>query len=187
MTYCFLQKLGTTALYSRAGCFDKRRIFVFLCLWLAASCLAGAQTLHKVVISHASAIALGSVGVHTHANSLLFDTGSLDVLKMSQDPVHFPRLKLRAFSSLPTNRAALPPDLAAFSSPSDPPLPNPYGAISGGAGKPGWTVLPVHQNGKNGVRVLVPSRFANWLALQAPARRRLYGQPARFTLQITWG
>ena len=74
-----------------------------------------------------------------------------------------------------------------FAGATDPPLPNPYGPIEGGSGKPGWTLLPLRKDGKNFVKVLVPSRFADWLAGQPPARRRLYSQPPRFTLQISWG
>ena len=154
---------------------------------LAAACPVRAQAPHQVTVARAAAVSLNHLGVHTHANFLLFSTGALDVVKMSQDPARFPGLKLRAFCSLPTDHAALPPDLAAFSSPGDLPLPSPYGPISGGGGRPGWTPLPVRLNGKNCVKVLVPTRFANWLALQPPAKRRAYLQPERYSLQITWG
>ena len=36
------------------------------------------------------------------------------------------------------------------------------------------------------MKVLVPTRFANWLAEQPPARRKLYAQPGRYTLTIIW-
>jgi hypothetical protein len=177
-----------TSFYSRVSGIGKRFFCPFSALlWLAAACPASAQSPHKVTIPRASQISFGHLGVHTHANFLLFDTGSLDTAAMRQDPAHFPRLTLRAYSSLPTDRAALPPDLAAFSSPTDPPLPNPYGPINGGKGKSGWTLLPLSKNGRNLVKVLVPTRFADWLAAQPPARRRAYLQPPRFTLQITWG
>ena len=175
------------SLYSHLSGSGKHSFCLFLSLlWLATACPAGAQAAQKVVIPRASQVVLSHVGVHSHANFLLFDTGSLDVLKIRQNPARFPRLTLRAHSSLPTDHAALPPDLAAFSSPGDPPLDNPYGPIDGGSGKPGWTLLPVRQNGKNLVRVLVPTRFANWLALQPPLRRRLYLQPKSYTLTISW-
>ena len=161
--------------------------FLFFLFCLAPACAAAAQTPHRVTISRAAAVSLDHLGVHTHANFLLFSAGALDVVKMSRDPTRFPGLKLRAFCSLPTDHAALPPDLAAFSSPGDLPLPSPYGPISGGGGRPGWTPLPVRLNGKNCVKVLVPTRFANWLALQPPAKRRAYLQPERYSLQITWG
>lgn len=177
-----------TSLYSRVHGPGKR----FFCslsvlLWLGAACPAPAQTPHKIVVSRASQIVFSRLGIHTHANFLLFDTGSADIAAMQQNPAHFRHLTLRASSSLPTDRAALPPDLAAFSSPGDPPLPNPYGPIDGGPGKPGWTGLPLHQNGKNRVKILVPTRFADWLAGQPPARRRVYLQPQRYRLTITWG
>lgn len=179
-----------TLLYSRVHGLGKRfcffPLFSFL-LWLGTAGPAPAQAPHKITIPRASEMALGHLGVHTHANFLLFDTGDLDVSAMRRDPARFPRLTLRAHCSLPTDRAALPPDLAAFSSPGDPPLPNPYGPIDGGRGKPGWSLLPLHRNGKNFVQVLVPTRFADWLAGQPPAHRRLYSQPQRFTLQISWG
>lgn len=175
-----------TQLYTRLNSFGKRPYRFVLLLCLGIACPLAAQTPYRVTVSRAAGVSLNHLGVHTHANYLLFSTGSLDVLTMSRDPVHFPGLKLRAFCSLPTDHAALPPDLAAFSSPSDPPLPNPYGSISGGAGKPGWMPLPIHQNGRNCVKVLVPTRFANWLALQPPAKRRAYFQPQRYSLQVTW-
>lgn len=176
-----------TSLYSRVSGIGKRFCLFSAFVWLGAACPASGQTPHKVVVPRASQIALGHLGIHTHANYLLFDTGTLDVARMRQLPAQFPHLTLLARCSLPTDRAALPPDLAAFSSPSDPPLPNPYGPIDGGRGKPGWTLLPLHQNGKNFVKALAPSRFADWLAGQSPARRRAYLQPPRYTLQISWG
>lgn len=176
-----------TSLYSRVHCFGKRFCLLSALLWLGSACPAPAQTPHKILISRASQIGLSRLGIHTHANFLLFDTGTLDIAAMQRDPAQFPRLTLRAHSRLPTDRAALPPDLAAFSNPGDPPLPNPYGPIDGGNGKPGWGVLPLHQNGRNYVKVLVPSRFADWLAGQSPARRRAYLQPQCYRLSITWG
>ena len=176
-----------TTIYTRLNSLGKLPCCVPLLLFcLGAACPAPAQTPHQVTIPRAAEVSLGHVGIHTHANFLLFSTGASDILKMSRDSVQFPSLKLRAFCTLPTDRAALPPDLAAFSAPSDPPLPNPYGPISGGDGKPGWTPFPVHQNGKNFVKVLVPTRFANWLALQPSAKRRVYLQPQRYSLRITW-
>ncbi len=177
-----------TSTYSRVPGTGKRFFCLFSAfMWLGAACPASAQSPHKIIIPRVSQSALGHLGVHTHANFLLFNTGILDIPAMQRDPSQFPRLALRAHSSLPTDRAALPPDLAAFGSPSDPPLPNPYGPIDGGYGKPGWTLLPMHRGSKNLVKVLVPTRFADWLAAQPLARRRLYSQPQRFTLQITWG
>lgn len=181
-----------TSFYSRVHSRGKLGSCLLLPLCLMTICVmttcpAPAQTPEKIVVPRAFQVVFSHLGVHTHANFLLFDTGALDAAKMRQDPAHFPRLTLRASSSLPTDRAALPPDLAAFSSPDDPPLPNPYGPIGGGSGKPGWTLLPLHQNGRNFVKVLVPTRFADWLAGQPPARRRAYLQPQRYKLQITWG
>lgn len=173
--------------YSRVSPQSKRRAAFFAAV-LTSFVLPPtfAQTTHKTVISHASRVVLSRTGVHTHANYILFDTGPLDLLTLQRDPAHYPGLTFKAHSSLPTNHAALPPDLAAFGSPGDPPLENPYGGIDGGPGKSGWTPLPMHQNGKNVVKVLVPTRFANWLAAQPPARRKQYAQPKRYTLVITW-
>ncbi len=168
--------------YSRAGHFSKRcALFFFLLTPMAA-----AQAPMRVVIPHASQVALRQTGVHTHANFLLFGTGPHDLQAMQRDPATYPHLTLKAHSRLPTDRAALPPDLAAFQSPGDPPLENPYGAIDGGAGKPGWSLLPGHQNRKNTVKVLVPTRFVNWLAAQPPARRRQYLRPQNYSLSIAW-
>lgn len=177
-----------TSTYSRVPGTGKRLFCLFSALlWLGAARPTPAQTPHRIVVPRASQIVLSHLGVHTHANFLLFDTSTLDIAAMQRDPAQFPRLTLRAHSSLPTDRAALPPDLAVFSSPTDPPLPNPYGPIDGGGGKPGWTLLPLHQNGRNFVKALVPTRFADWLAGQSLARRRAYLPPQRYTLQITWG
>ncbi len=174
--------------YSRVTVQSKRPAAVLLSVLACALLLpASAQTPHKTVISHASRVVLSFTGVHTHADYILFDTGTLDLPALQRDPIHYPGLTFNAHSSLPTNHAALPPDLAAFGSPGDPPLENPYGGIDGGPGKSGWTLLPGHQNGKNAVKVLVPTRFANWLAAQPPARRKQYAQPKRYTLVITWG
>ncbi len=177
--------------YSRAAQHGKRRAPLFMLL-LLASCAsasfapASAQSVHKIVIPRASRVVFSHLGVHTNANYLLFDTGTLNLPALQGDPAHYSHLTFKAHSSLPTNHAALPPDLAAFSSPGDPPLQNPYGPIDGGPSKSGWTLLPGHENGKNIVKVLVPTRFANWLALQPPARRKQYEQPHRYTLVITW-
>lgn len=177
-----------TSLYSPVHCLGKRFCLLLVALlWLRSACPAPAQTPQKVVIPRASQVVLSHLGVHTHANFLLFDTGTLDITVMQRDPAQFPRLTLRAHSSLPTDRAALPPDLAAFSNPGDPPLPNPYGPIDGGNGKPGWTLLPLNQGGRHFVKALVPTRFADWLNGQSPARRRAYFQPQRYRLLITWG
>jgi hypothetical protein len=181
------------SLYSRAARPGKRRtcVFLFSCLLFSLACLArpfpaSAQTVNKIVIPRAAQIVFSHTGIHTHANYLLFNTGTVDIQALQRDPVRYSHLTFKAHSSLPTDHASLPPDLAAFSSPGDPPLENPYGPIDGGSGKPGWTLLPGHQNGKNIVKVLVPTRFANWLALQPPARRRLYEQPKHYTLVVMW-
>ena len=179
------------SVYSRAAQQGKRHVSIFLLVFLAASASAFfapalAQSPHKIVIPRASRLVLGHLGIHTDANYLLFDTDALDLSACQRDPLHYSHLTFKAHSSLPTNHAALPPDLAAFGSPGDPPLQNPYGPIDGGPGKSGWTLLPGHENGRNIVKALVPTRFANWLAAQSPARRRQYAQPNRYTLTITW-
>ena len=150
---------------------------------------------HRVVIPAAARLEIAHTGIHTHANFLLFATGRWDVAAMRRDPTHFPHLSVRGRSDLPTDRAALPPGLAE---PGDPPLPNPYGPIEGdAAGRRGWDVIAQKINagkinggkisGENGARVLVPTGFANWLALQPTARRRLYADRRRWRLEIRWG
>ena len=190
----FMLYIKTLASCSRLALTGKRRhpkaLVSSLAALLACAALsppASAQAAQKIVIPRAFRVVFSHTGVHTHANYLLFDTGALDLLKLQQDPVHYPHLAFQAHCSLPTDRAGLPPDLAALGSPGDPPIPNPYGPIDGTPGKSGWTALPGHQNGKNIVRVLAPTRFANWLAQQSPARRRQYAQPRRYTLTIRWG
>lgn len=183
--------------YSRAASVRKRRTALcLLALTLLALILpAGAQSVQKIVVPKASKIVLGHTGVHTHADYILFETGAYNLAAMQRDPVRYPHLTLKAHSSLPTDRAALPPDLADLGA-GGPPLDNPYGPIDGGGGKPGWGLLPLHQNsktqnnktqnGKNWVKVFAPTRFANWLALQSAARRRQYQMPRHYTLEITW-
>lgn len=160
-----------------------------LCLLVLVPGWAGAQAPGRLVIPRAARVDIGHTGIHTHANFILFDTGARDLLAMQADPVHFPRLTLRAHSRLPTDHAALPPDLAM---PGDPPLDNPYGPMDGGRGKPGWGVVPLHQAGRSGsvinaAKVVVPTRFANWVALQPPARRKSYLDPRRYWLEARWG
>lgn len=159
-------------------------------LVLALTCLevlcppAGAQPPGRRVISGASRLALSRTGIHTHADFILFDTGELDLAALQKDPARYPALKVTAHCRLSTDHAALPPELAA---PGDPPLPNPYGPIDGGTGKPGWGIVPFNKNGRHQAKVLVPTRFANWLALQPPARRKVYLDPRRYWLEVRWG
>jgi len=102
---------------------------------------------------------------------------------------HFPHLSVRGRSDLPTDHAALPPELTQT---GDPPLPNPYGPIEGdGAVRHGWDVITGKVNtgtvsGENGARVQVPTRFANWLALQPAARRHRYADRRHWRLEIRW-
>ena len=152
-----------------------RRKRLALCLLLLAPGWAHAQTPGRLVIPRAARVDIGHTGIHTHANSIVFDTGTRDLAAMQADPVHFPHLTLRAHSRLPTDHAALPPDMAM---PGDPPLDNPYGPMDGGATRPGWGVSPLHQEGRNGTvtnaaRVVVPTRFAQLGG--APAARAAEG------------
>jgi len=162
----------------------RKRCVLGLYLLLLATGRIGAQTPGQIVVPRAARVDIGHTGIHTHANFILFETGAHDLTAMQADPVHFPHLSLRAHSRLTTNHAALPPDLAM---PGDPPLPNPYGPIDGGLKGPGWGVLPVYQNGHNGAKVVVPTRFANWVALQPAARRRSYLDPRQYWLEVRWG
>lgn len=105
---------------------------------------------------------------------------------MSRDKAHFPGLRVVGHSRLETNHAALPPD---WQTPGEdmPPLDNPYGPIDGRQpGKPGWAVLAWTQNGRHGVKILAPTRFANWVALQPKARRRKYLDGRSYSLEIRW-
>ena len=82
----------------------------------------------------------------------------------------------------------MPPGLAM---PGDPPLENPYGPIEGRRGGAGWGVVPRHQAGRGGAvineaKVVVPTRFANWVALQPSARRKAYLDPRRYWLEVRW-
>ncbi len=168
----------------------KPRGLGLLCLFALGSAPVGAQVpAGRFVVPRAARVDIGHTGIHTHANSIVFDTGERDLTAMQADPVHFPHLTFRAHSRLPTDHAALPPDMAM---PGDPPLPNPYGPIDGGAKGPGWSILPLHQVGHGGaitnvVKVVVPTRFANWVALQSAVRRKVYFDPKRYWLEGRWG
>jgi len=171
-----------------AGARDKRRAFG-LCLLALLPVMAGAQAPGRLVIPRASRVDISHVGIHTHANFISFDTGAHDLAAMQADPADYPRLTFKAHSRLPTDRAALPPGLAM---PGDPPLDNPYGAMDGGATRPGWGVVVLHQGGRdqggrNTAKVAVPTRFANWVALQPAARRKAYGDPRGYWLEVRWG
>lgn len=176
-------------LFFPGGTRRKRLALGLLSLLLCAARPTHAQASGRLVVPRASRVDIGHTGIHTHANFIQFDTGARDLAAMQADPVHFPHLTLRAHSRLPTDRAALPPGLAM---PGDPPLPNPYGPMDGGAKGPGWGVSPTRLAGRggavtNGARVVVPSRFANWVALQSPARRKAYLDPRRYWLEVRWG
>ncbi|MDQ2798579.1 MAG: hypothetical protein M3Y13_02925 [Armatimonadota bacterium] len=146
----------------------------------------GAQTPASghFVIPRAVRLDLRHTGIHTHANFVMFNTGSHDLAAMQRDPARYPHLTIRAETRLDTDHAALPPDLTM---PGDPPLDNPYGPIGGGHGKPGWSVMPLAKNGRHLVKVSVPTRFANWLALQPAARRKRYLDPRQYQLEVRWG
>ena len=171
-----------SVLFFPGGGRRKRRALVLCFLLFGAG--AAAQAPGRLVIPRAARVDIGHTGIHTHANFIFFDTGAHDLLAMQADPVHFPHLTLRAHSRLPTDHAALPPDLAM---PGDPPLPNPFGPIEGGGGKPGWSVFPQHEGKRSRAKVTVPTRFANWVALQPPARRKAYLDPRRYWLEVRWG
>ena len=135
------------------------------------------------MIAHASQVDLSHTGIHTHANFLLFDTGSLDVARQ-QDKSGHSHLTVIGHSRLNTDHAALPPEYQSLSE-GDPPLDNPYGPIDGQQrGKPGWATLPFTLNGRHWVKILVPTRFANWVALQPKARRRRYMDGRNYSLEI---
>ncbi len=191
----------TSVLFFPGGARHKRRAPGPLLLCLSLPCLllftsalrpAAAQTPGRLVIARALRVDIGHTGIHTHANSILFDTGAHDLAAMQADPVHFPHLTLWPHSRLPTDHASLPPGLAM---PDDPPLPNPYGPMDGGPSRPGWAVFPVHlpahlagRGGAviNAAQVQVPTRFANWVALQPAARRKAYFDPRRYWLEVRW-
>ena len=144
---------------------------------------AWAQAPGALTFPRAVQVQMGRTGIHTHADFILFDTGHTDLAAWQKDAGRYPGLKIVARCRLGTDHAALPPELAA---PGDPPLPNPYGPIDGGGGRPGWGILPETSAGRHHVRVLVPTRFANWLAGQTPARRRAYLDPRSYRLEVRW-
>jgi len=162
----------------------RKRPALGLCLSLLVWVPAGAQAPGRIVVPRAARVDIGHTGIHTHANFIFFDLGARDLAAMQTDPVHFPRLTLRAHSRLPTDHAALPPDMTM---PGDPPLPNPFGPMDGGRTGPGWGVNPLRQDGRNEAKVTIPTRFANWVALQPPARRKSYLDPRRYWLEVRWG
>ena len=138
----------------------------------------------EVVIPYAARVDLSHVGLHTHENFVRSDTGALDVAAMRQDAVRYPRLTVRGGARLPTDRAALPPEWA---SPGDAPLDNPYGPIQGQGKRPGWGTVAGHEGDKNWVKVIAPTRLANWVALQPEKVRRRYSDPRSYSLRVRWG
>jgi len=175
------------ALSFPGGARRKRRplgLCLGLCLLLSASLPAIAQAPGRLVIPRAARVDIGHTGIHTHANFVFFDTGGRDLAAMQGDPARFPHLTLRAHSRLPTDHAALPPDMTM---PGDPPLPNPFGPMEGGGGRPGWSVVAARLGERHEAKVIVPTRFANWVALQPPARRKAYLDPRRYWLEVRWG
>lgn len=143
----------------------------------------------RLVVPRAARVDIGHTGIHTHLNFIYFDTGTHDLAAMQADTIHFPHLTLCAHSRLPTDHAALPPGLAI---PGDPPLENPYGPMERRRSRAGWGIVPLHQVGRGGAaineaKVVVPTRFANWVALQPPARRKAYLDPRQYWLEVCWG
>lgn len=145
---------------------------------------AGPWSPHHVLISTAARVDLSHLGIHTHADFVRFDAGTLDVAAMQADKtaVQYRNLSLVAHCRLPTDRAALPPGLDSLQK-SYGPIPT-YGPIDG---KPGWSVGSVFvRNGQTWVQFSAPSRFANWVAAQKPALRRRYKDPHSYSLEIRW-
>ncbi len=147
---------------------------------------AFAQTPHHILIPRASRIDLSHTGIHTHANFLLFETGSLDAAALQRDTAGHAPLTIIGHSRLSTDHAALPPEYQALAE-GDAPLVNPYGPIDGQkTGKPGWAAFPFTKGGRHWVKVVVPTRFANWVALQPKARQRRYLDERNYSLEIRW-
>jgi hypothetical protein len=142
---------------------------------------AEAWTAHKVIISAASAVEVTRLGVHTHANYLLFRTGATNVTALRADP-HVRLVRVTAHCRYPTDRAALPPGFTWLV--KDASAVPTLGAIDG---QPGWSVSKIYTNNDtNLIRVSVPTRFANWLAAQPPSVRRRYQNLKSYSLEINW-
>ena len=149
----------------------------------AQSCKAsvGEWVPHHVTIHAAARMDYSHLGVHTHANALVFDTGALDIGQMQSDGTRFRSVRVVGHCRLPTERAALPPGFDALLKDYGP-VPA-YGPIDG---SPGWSSHPFHANGHNGVKFVVPTRFANWVAGQPPALRHRYKSLHSYSLDIAW-
>ena len=142
---------------------------------------AGFWVPHRVTVPAASQVDYSHLGVHTHANAVLFDTGALDIGQMQSDGTRFRSVRVVGHCRLPTERAALPPGFDALLKDYGP-VPA-YGPIDG---SPGWSSHPFHEDGRNGVKFVVPTRFANWVAGLTPAARHRYKSLHSYSLEITW-
>ena len=93
---------------TRLSCADRSR----LALPAAAQspdAPAGGWVAHHVTIPAASQVDYSHLGVHTHANAVLFNTGALDIGKMQADGARYRNVRVVGHCRLPTDRAALPP------------------------------------------------------------------------------
>ena len=126
---------------------------------------------------------LSHLGGHTHANSLCFGTGRLDIAAMQADKIaqSYRDVRVVGHCRLPTDRAALPPGFESLQ-PSVGLIPT-YGSIDG---KPGWSFVAATQKGRHVVIFSVPTRFANWVAGQPLALRRRYKDPRSYSLEVIW-
>jgi hypothetical protein len=126
----------------------------------------------------AARVDISHLGVHTHANLVLFQL-SLQEAAILQGSSH---VRVVAHCRLPTNKASMPPGFQW--------LAHDYGAIPTYGpidGSPGWSVSDVFaKNGKKFVKVSVPSRFANWVASQPSALRLRYQNRRNYSLEIRW-
>ena len=142
---------------------------------------AGGWIAHHVTIPAAAQVDYSHLGVHTHANAVLFNTGSLDIGQMQSDATRYRNIRVVGHCRLPTDRAALPPGFDALLKDYGP-VPA-YGPMDG---QPGWSSHPFHAKGRNGVKFVVPTRFANWVAGLTPAARHRYQSLNSYSLDMTW-
>ncbi len=141
----------------------------------------GHWTPRRVVVPAASRVDISHLGVHTHADLLLFPLSAQSVAALQGGP-QFRAVRVVAHCRLPTDQAALPPGFGWLTKDAGP-IPT-SGAIDG---DPGWSISPLFQEGgRDFVKVSVPTRFANWVAGQPPAVQKRYRNRQSYSLEITW-
>jgi hypothetical protein len=142
---------------------------------------------HEVHLSRASAVVIGHAGIHTHHNYILFLVPGAAPRVMFNDDRHirYRHVAFTAHCRLPTDHAALPFSIPIFG--TQPPGLDLYGAIDGQAlCERGWGVDDISRLPAGLVRVMIPSRFVDWLVRQPPNLQRQYANPANYSLDGNW-